>query len=311
MKYFRVYPWGLQLMLFLLMALTFMSAAGVIYPSVFTRLTGYLPTQLESIGPQSPGRLVHVAVVTQGLLNCVIFMLPPAVFAYLAHPRPMAYLGLRKPAKNIHLLLSVLVILGAMPLLQLLENVMSHFNFGNSVKVAQEANDNMMTAFLNMPSVGRFLQVFVLLAIIPAVGEELFFRSMMMRFAHKIFRGMTIPIIFTAAIFAYSHSNIYGLPSIFLAGILLAVIYNLTGSLWCNILAHMFFNGLQIILAYMSNNMPGLKSFLSASSIPMWLVGSGAILFGISFYLLYRLRTPLPRNWTDDFTLQELSENAY
>jgi membrane protease YdiL (CAAX protease family) len=165
----------------------------------------------------------------------------------------------------------------------------------------------------------------VIMAIVPAIGEEMFFRGILLRFVRKgvvnrairradrtgnpveTGRTMFIPIIFTAAFFAMSHSNPYGYPSIFLAGVLLAVIYNLTGSLWCNIIGHLFFNGTQVILAYVGGTNDAVKKFMDGSSVPAYMIVSGAIVFGISFYLLWKNRTPLQANWSDDFTPMELA----
>ena len=306
MKYFRSYPWGLQLLLFLLMVFTMISSAGVIISSVFTKTTGFTVTQLESIGPGSPAALVNVGIMIQGLSSIFIFLLPALLFAYLSTPRPSAYLGLRVPGKNIQFVLVILIMLGATPILEMIQGLMSNINFGPKVKAAQEASDNIYSAFLNMPTIGSFIRIFCIMAIIPAVGEELFFRGVMMRFARQRSLNMLFPILFTAAIFSYSHSNVYGYLSIFLAGVLLAVIYNLTGSIWCSIIGHLFFNGTQIILSYMGNHNAAVKTLMTGNSVPAYLVAAGAVVFAISFYLLLKNKTPLPNNWSDNYTPEEL-----
>ena len=308
MRYFRSYPWGLQLLLFILMVFTFMSSAGVIILLVLTKMTGFLPAQLATIGPDSPAALVNVGIMVQGIQSIFIFVLSALLFAYLSTPRPAQYLGLRAPGKNIQVLLVIFIMLGATPVLQMIEGIISTINFGPKIKAAQEASDNMFNAFLNMPSFGSFIKVFVIMAIIPAFGEELFFRGVLMRFAKQRSRNMLFPILFTAAVFAYSHSNIYGFVSIFFAGILLAVIYNLTGSIWCSIVGHFTFNGMQVILSYMSNHNAAVKDFMAKSSVPVYLVIAGAIVFSSSFYLLLKNKTPLPANWSDNFSREEISQ---
>jgi membrane protease YdiL (CAAX protease family) len=297
----------MQLLLFLLMAFTFMSSVGAIIFGVFTKLTGFLPAQLAGIHPGSPAALIKATIVVQGVQNMFVYMLPALTFAYLAHPEPAAYLGLRKPGKSIQILLAVLLMTGAMPMLIMIENWMGLINFGKDIKAAQAANDNVFKAFLQMNSFVDFLRVFVVVAIIPAIGEELFFRGVLMRFARKRSRTMVFPIMFTAVVFSYSHANIYGYLSIFLAGVLLAVIYNLTGSIWCSIAGHLFFNGTQITLHYLGGTDGAVKTFLDNNTVPYSIVAAGALLFGASLYLLIRYRTPLPPNWSDDFTPDELS----
>jgi len=305
MRYFRAYPWAFQLVLFLLMMFTFLSGSQAIVLSVLTKMTGYTLVQLAAIGPGSPATMVNVAIWVQGILNLTIFFLPGYLFAYLSTPRPLEFLGLRRPGKNVQSLLVVLIMIGATPVFQMIEGLIGKIDFGAAVKAQQEANDNMMTAFLNISSFGSFIKVFVIMAIVPALGEEIFFRGVMMRFVRQRSRSMVLPVIFTATLFSLSHTNIYGYLSIFLAGVLLAVIYNLTGSLWCSILAHMSFNGLQVILMYASARNADVKTFMEQSSVPYLLVVAGAALFGVSFYLLLKNSTPLPANWSDNFTPEE------
>ncbi len=310
MKYFRSYPWGMQLFMFLMMVVTMIGFVGSMAFALIPKFTPYNLAQLEKllkvIDIHSPAALINVSILLQGFFNLFIFLIPALLFSYLAHPEPAKYLGFRKPGKWIQLVLVVFIMLGAMPILQMTEEWISHIDFGASVKASQAANDNITSAFLNMPTPATFIRTFIVIAIIPAFGEELFFRGILMRFAKKKSRTMVAPILFTAAVFAYSHTNIYGYLSIFLAGVLLAVIYNLTGSLWCSIAAHLFFNGFQIVVSYLSKN----NAVENNGGVPYYLVAIGAVVFGISFYLLLKNKTPLPENWTDDFTEEELSQSA-
>ncbi len=309
MKYFRSYPWGLQVFLFLMMAFVFISVAQLIVYLLLGPLTGVAyNTLVVYISLSTPYNIVRAAIIMQAILSTFIYLLSAFVFASLSHPRPAFFLGFRAPGKPVQLLLVIFVVLGAMPLLNGLEDLISHIDFGARIKAEQKANDDITGAFLRMPDFTAFIRGFIVLAIIPAVGEEMFFRGVLLRFVKQKSRGMVLPILFTAAVFALSHGNIYGYLSIFLAGVLLAVIYNLTGSLWCSIVAHIVNNGTQVILAYLANDNPALKNLMSANTVPWYLLISGAVVFSISFYLLLKNKTPLPPNWSDNFTPQELSQ---
>jgi membrane protease YdiL (CAAX protease family) len=311
MKYFRTYPWGVQLLLFLLLVLTMTGFVTFMTGMLLPKFTPYSLLQMQGINEHSPRSLIDTFVVVQGLFNLFLFLIPAGLFAYLSTPRPAEYLGLRAPGQNMQYLLVILVMLGAMPVLQLIQNMIGHIDFGAKVKADQAANDAMMSAFLNMPDLASFVRAFICLAVIPAIGEEMFFRGVLMRFAKKRTRTMAIPIIFTAIVFAYSHSNIYGYLSIFLAGVLLAVIYNLTGSLWCSILGHFVFNGLQVIIVYLGSSNTAARSFAANDTLPYYYVVAGALVFCIAFYLLLKTRTPLPYNWANDFTREENKDNDW
>lgn len=295
MKYFRTYPWALQLLLFVLMIFTLASLGQLCLHVLLPKIYGVQLSSVFQVNEHSAPELIHIAIVAQGVLSVMLFMVPSLLFANFAHPQPMQYLGLRAPKKPIHLLLSVMLIVTAMPLLMQLEQAMSHINVSADIKAKQAAAEGLQKAFLTMPTFGDFLRTFIVMAIIPAVGEELFFRGMLMRFARQKSRGMVMPIVFTAVIFAFSHSNYYGMPSILLAGVLLAVIYYLTGSIWNGILAHLVFNGSQVLLTYLN------VIDENANGLHVGVVLGAGVLFGMTLYLLWKNRTPLADNWYKDF----------
>jgi len=310
MKYFRSYSWWAQFLLFLFLVCVFLFFAGFSMERLLPKIFGISITQIESINDKSPHYLIDAALIAQAFSSIIIFMLTGFLFAYLAHPRPFEYLGLKK-AKPMHLLLVLLIMAGAMPILQMIETLVSQINFGESVKRSQEESESMMRAFLTMPDTMTFVKVFCIMAVIPAAGEEIFFRGVLMRLMKKSLPGIhyLVSVISTAVVFALMHSNPYGLLSIFLAGILLGSIYYITGSLWCNILAHLFFNGSQVLLVYLSDSRPGLKKFLEADDprmlVPYLLIG--VVVFGASLYALIRTKTPLPADWPQDFNTFELT----
>jgi membrane protease YdiL (CAAX protease family) len=313
-KYFRVYPWWLQLILFILMIFVMFWLSVAIVLFIIPKATGVPQTaltDLSGLNENSPRALINAAMLFQLITSIGIFLVPALLFAYLAHPRPAGYLGLRAPGKPIHWLLVIFLFLGAMPVFLTLENWISHINFGPGVRASQAVNDHIMNAFLTMPSLSAFYKAFLIMAIVPAVGEEMFFRGILMRFVKKRSYNMTIPIICSALIFTFAHANIYGFLSIFLAGVLLAVIYYLTGSLLCSMLGHLLNNGLQIIAVYLAATHPAIKAMMDSNSLPAYVPVIGIAVFAISFYFLWKTKTPLPPDWANDYTAKELSENAY
>ena len=311
MRYFRTYPYMLQLILLVLMLFTFMSVATLFILLILTHTTGLTFGDLTNIGTHTAQSTIIAMEWVQGASNLFTFCIPALLFAYLATPYPASYLGLRTPGKKIQLLLAVLIMVGAAPVLSGLESLIGQINFSADIKSAQKTNDDLLTTIMNVNSFPAFVRTFVLFAIVPGIGEELFFRGVLMRFARKRSRNMVFPILFSAAVFAGVHANVYGMLSIFTAGIFLAIIYNLTGSIWCGVLGHMFFNGLQIILSYIGHSYTGVKAVTEGNTVPIYLVIGGLIVCGGSFYLLWKNRTPLPKNWTDDFTPEELSPKAH
>lgn len=301
MKYFRYYPWGLQFFLFLLMVITIFSFANYTAAALIPKMAGVSLSQLFEINEKSPYWLVKTAVLTQGALSLSIFLIPALLFSYLTHPDALSYAGLNKPKKAIQPLLAMLLMLSAIPLLELVQALVSHLPFDKAIRDEQAASEKTMMAYLTMYSPADFVRSFIVMALIPAVGEELFFRGVLMRFTQKASKNMFFSISFTSAMFAFSHSNVFGMFSIFLAGVLLACVYYLTNSLWCSILAHMTFNGTQVVLMYLANSSERVKSFANSKDSHYGLIIACALVFTGTLLLINKYKTPMANDWTDDF----------
>jgi membrane protease YdiL (CAAX protease family) len=115
-------------------------------------------------------------------------------------------------------------------------------------------------------------------------------------------RLMVFPVVFTSLLFAAFHTmNPYGFAFIFSAGCVLALIYFLTGSLWCSMWGHFLYNGSQILAVFYGTRNSGVKQMIESNNIPLIYPLIGLILFVGCFYLLVKSQTPLPPDWSDDF----------
>ncbi|XZF13530.1 lysostaphin resistance A-like protein [Chitinophagaceae bacterium MMS25-I14] len=299
----------------LAMIMTFLPRYGLNLPDVI------------SINAKSPHNLIETSLLVQFIMHMSMFMIPALLFSYVTHPRPAEYLGLRKPGKPVQWLLVILIILGAIPVMIAIEAFCEKIGIGGgTVRDWQQKSKDLTEAYLNMQSVGDFIKVFAVMAIVPALGEEMAFRGILMRMLHKICsKGVIVlgsgyapgtvkskmrcPIVISAIIFSLFHFSVYSFVSIFIAGLLLGIIYYLTRSLWCSILAHLINNGLQIFLIYAFGNSPVMKAMAESNNLPWYLPAGGALLCGGALYLLWKNRTPLTPDWSVDFSREELAED--
>lgn len=305
-RYWRDYPWWMQLIQLGLMIFIFLGLASGLTYVLIPKLTGVALQDIASVSDKSPKALINAALLSQFIISTCLFLLPAFFFAYATHPRPVQYLGLRKPGKPMHWIIGILVILSAMPLLLNIPAWLHQINLTGGAKQTQDDNDRLVKALMTMSSTKDMVVAFFLLAIWPAINEELMFRGIVMRFAAKRTRNPIAPIVVSALLFALMHANIYGFVSIFIAGLLLGGIYYLTGSLWCNMLAHMAFNGLQVILTFTGSE--ASKAQPEMETLPWYWVAGGTVCFCLFFYVLLKNRTPLPLNWANDFAGEEVVE---
>lgn len=117
---------------------------------------------------------------------------------------------------------------------------------------AMEENMKVLTEFLiEFNSFGEFLLGLAVVAIIPAIGEELVFRGLVQNHLTRITKNIHVAIWVSAFIFGAIHMQFYGLfPRMFL-GALFGYLYYYSGRLSYAILAHFFNNGIAVLAVYM------------------------------------------------------------
>ena len=199
--------------------------------------------------------------IAQGLSSIMMFVVPPIVYYYLTRKEhQMHALGFRKLAHPWWLILiGVALMFVSIPFTTRLTTWNEGMNFGPTfqkledyLKALEEAAQATTEKMLNVSTIGGLLLNLLIIALIPAVGEEMTFRGVLQQ---SLTRRLNphLAIILSAAIFSFIHFQFYGfLPRMFL-GILLGYMFYITGSLWTSILMHFVNNGTAVLLYYLDN----------------------------------------------------------
>ncbi len=90
----------------------------------------------------------------------------------------------------------------------------------------------------------------VVMAIFPAVFEELLFRGFVLSAWES--RGTAFAICVSATLFALLHGNLYGLPAFLLVGAVAGIVTFATDSVYSGILYHTVYNAAVLFFSYMS-----------------------------------------------------------
>ena len=145
------------------------------------------------------------------------------------------------------------------------------------------------TKFLtDFGSPGIFLLAFIVIAIVPGIGEELVFRGFLQNYFHKAFNNIHIAIWISAAIFSAIHLQFYGFIPRMLLGALFGYLYHWSGNLLIPMLAHAANNALMLIMMYMyqlnyfETNPMDVEN-TEAVPLSLFLI-SGIVSFALLFY---------------------------
>lgn len=153
----------------------------------------------------------------------------------------------------------------------------------------QEETLKQLTLFLtSFDSIWQFLVALLVIALIPALGEELLFRGLIQRELFKASGNVHVAIWGAAFFFAFFHLQFYGLVPRMLLGALFGYLYHWSGRLVYASLAHFVNNGFTLLMLYLYQQ--GVISFdiQETESTPLETVVIFLIIGGILTYIFVR-----------------------
>lgn len=215
--------------------------------------------------PMDDGRAADIGKLVQFLFSVMVFGLTGYLYARLTfQERPGYHLGFRPSERNIFYLLAIMLLLASFPLEEWLGELNKRIPLWHWMISAEKDNDRQVEAFLKVHHPFDPVINVLIMAAVPAFCEELCFRGALQRIMIQICKRPLAGILVSAFLFSFFHFQFEGfLPRMFL-GVLLGAAYWYSGSLWVSIVAHFFFNAMQI-LAVMYD--PGIMS--ENPSIPL------------------------------------------
>ena len=194
----------------------------------------------------------------QLLQSVATFLLPALAGAYLWSNTPMQWLHLDSKPSWQEALAAVVVMLLAIPGINLLsawnqQMVLPEWMSGIEqwMRMQEDAAAQLTEQFLRVDTVGGLLVNIGLMALLPAVGEELTFRGVVQG---MFTRNRHVAIWATAAIFSFVHLQFYGFLPRMLMGAMFGYMLWWTGSLWVPMLMHFVNNCTAVVVAYLAYN---------------------------------------------------------
>ena len=196
----------------------------------------------------------------QAISSTLLFIAPPLLLYAFTRSQPMREIGFRKPNSPWMLLIGVALMFVSLPLTNLLGSWNEKMDFGAMfetleamLKQMEEAAGDLTERMLQVDTFGGLLVNLLVIALIPAIGEELTFRGMLQQSLTKRVKNVHVAVLLSAFIFSFIHFQFYGfLPRMFL-GMILGYMFYYSGSLWTGILMHFVNNGTAVVAAYLEH----------------------------------------------------------
>ncbi len=129
----------------------------------------------------------------------------------------------------------------------------------------------------------QFLFGFLVIAVLPGIGEELLFRGVLQNSLHKLTKNAHVAIWVSAFIFGAIHLQFYGLVPRMLLGAVFGYLYVWSGNIWYPIISHIANNGIAVIMTYTMSDV----NLDETEAVPVAYQVLGTIVF-IAFMFLFR-----------------------
>ncbi len=219
-----------------------------------------LVSNLNILSNYEDPAVVRVLKFFQVLQDLSLFILPPFLAAFLFDPDTQGFLGLKKTSTGSIWMAALLIMFTCLPFLNwtaTINEAMKLPSFLSGVEQWMTDTENeaaqLTDVFLKMETWGGFAFTLLMVAVLPSIGEELFFRGLLQRLFRDWFRNPHLAIVFVAIVFGIFHLQFYGILPRILLGLLLGYLYYWTGSLWVPIFAHFINNGSAVLISFLSD----------------------------------------------------------
>lgn len=173
----------------------------------------------------------------------------------------------------------------------------AHLSFPESMKgfeswarTYEDRAEELTKYMTQFSSTGEFLFAFFVIAILPAIGEELVFRGMLQSQLFSATKNSHIAIWGAAILFSAFHLQFFGFVPRVLLGALFGYLYFWSGNLLMPMFAHFVNNGFSVLMLYL--NQKGLVNIdMDSADAAPWpavlvftLIGGALLYYFKDFY---------------------------
>jgi len=255
-----------------------------------------LPGNLEGFMSGEGSFSLNYLRVIQIFSSAGMFLVPPFILAWIESHSVLRYLKLNKRTPAVLLGISALIMVSVMPVLNLtveLNQAMKLPEFLSGLERWMHQKEKELEAltksFLTMNSWDDLALNLFMIAILPAIGEELLFRGALQRIFTRWFDSYHTGIWIAAIIFSAIHVQFYGFIPRMLLGALFGYLLVWSNTIWVPILAHFINNGVTVVAAYIYQKQgKSLDEFSETTSSSTWVYIASFFACSVLLYIFYK-----------------------
>ncbi|TAL60594.1 MAG: CPBP family intramembrane metalloprotease [Bacteroidetes bacterium] len=169
----------------------------------------------------------------------------------------------------------------------------------------EESATSLFDAIMTPSGFGSMIMNLLMIAALPAIGEELIFRGIFQKILYKLFNSGNLAVWITAFIFSFLHFQFFGFVPRFILGLVFGYLFYWSRTLWLPIIAHFVNNAVPVIEVYIQ----GWDNYKGFHDIPLWKLINGLpipLLISILIFSYFRNKSKrIAKAGTDNFQLTD------
>jgi membrane protease YdiL (CAAX protease family) len=227
-----------------------------------------------------------------------LFLFPVIAFVLFTARKKSEYLYLKGRPSLLFLAVAMVIMLIGLPLINWLMELNMQLQLPASwsgidhwMRQTEDDANKLTEAFLVTTSTSSFMVNLLMIAIIPAIGEELLFRGLVMRLFREWTKNVHVAIFISGAIFSFIHFQFLGFLPRFMMGVMFGYMLYWSGSIWVPMLAHFINNATAVIVGFVAATwFPELDfNTFGSSNNPLIIIAS-TLMVALILYFCWRKR---------------------
>ncbi|MBN1252633.1 MAG: CPBP family intramembrane metalloprotease [Bacteroidales bacterium] len=244
----------------------------------------------------------------QSIYSIGIFIVPPIILAILFSDNPKKYLYLNKLPFLLSAVSVSFIVIFSIPIINFLAELNSNMHFPESfssiekiMKDMENEAERITVAFLKTNGISGFIINIIVIALIPAIGEELLFRGIFQKLFTDWTKNSHSGVWIAAFLFSAMHFQFYGFLPRLLIGVFLGYTLVLSKNLWLPIIAHFVNNAFAVSSYFLSN-----KEIIDQSTETIGTGQNSIVILTISIILVFSLIYIFYRNEKEKSAINQI-----
>ena len=231
--------------------------------------------------------------ISAAVQMALMFFMPAITLIIWSGDRPVHFLGVHNLNRIFYLsILAFVILIVSMPFISLLTQlnqllVMPNWlsGFEKWMQDLEASAQESTKLLLSGVSIWDYLGNVLIIGLITAVAEEVFFRGVMQQLLVKLFKNKHVGVWVAAFIFSLMHLQFYGFLPRLILGVLLGYLFVWSHNIWVPILIHFLNNVLVVTFNFFYKDNSVYQTLENLTITPVFIV-SGLLSLVLTAYLL-------------------------